>query len=45
MNSIGLNREVYLKLLNVKHDFEKSEGQCISFNDIVEKLIDKNNGK
>jgi len=45
MKSIGLSKAVYLKLQNVKHGFESEEGRSISFNDTVDKLIDKNNGK
>jgi len=43
MKSIGLSDDVYLELLNVKHDFEKQEGRVISYDEIIKKLIDKNN--
>lgn len=45
MRSIGLSNDVYLKLLDTKHDFEKREGRVISYDEIIEELIDKNNGK
>lgn len=43
MKSIGLSDEVYIDLLNVKHGFEKQEGRVISYDEIIKKLIDKNN--
>ena len=45
MKSIGLSINVYRELLQVKHDFEKQEGRVISYDEIIKKLIDKNNGE
>jgi len=42
--TIGISDEVYLELLQAKHDFEKKEGRVISYDEIIKKLIDKNNG-
>lgn len=43
MKSIGISDDVYLELLSVKHAFEKEEGRVISYDEIIKKLIDKNN--
>lgn len=45
MKSIGISDDVYLELLNEKHKFEKEEGRVISYDEIIEKLINKNNCK
>lgn len=44
MKSIGLSDKSYIELLEIKHDFEKKEGRVISYDEIIKKLIDKNNG-
>ena len=44
MKSIGLSDEVYLELLHVKHEYEKQAGEVLSYDKIIKKLIDKNNG-
>lgn len=41
--TIGISDEVYIELLNAKHDFEKREGRVISYDEIIKKLIDNNN--
>lgn len=38
--SIGLTPEVYLELLNTKHDFEKKEGKVLSYDEIIKRLIE-----
>lgn len=43
MKSIGLSDDVYIELLSVKHEFEKQEGRVIAYDEIIKKLIDKNN--
>jgi len=43
MKSIGLSDDVYIELLDVKHNFEKAEGRVISYDEIIKKLIARNN--
>ena len=44
MKSIGISDDVYLDLLQVKHNFEKQEGRVISYDEIIKKLIKRNGG-
>lgn len=39
LKSIGLSEDVYLNLLQTKHNFEKREGRVISYDEIIKKLI------
>jgi len=47
MKSIGISDEVYEQLLNTKHMFEKQKGVVLSFDKIIDILIDgeKKDGK
>jgi predicted CopG family antitoxin len=42
MKSVGLSDGVYEKFLGVKHDYETKENRVISFDEVLEKLIEKN---
>jgi predicted CopG family antitoxin len=42
MKSIGISDDVYLELLEVKHEFEKKEGRVISYDEVIKKLITLN---
>ena len=39
MKSIGLSNEVYTKLLAVKHKLENKEERIISYDEVINKLI------
>lgn len=44
MKSIGISDEIYQRLLNAKHIFEKQEGRILSYDEIIKKLLNNNFG-
>lgn len=44
IKSVALQIEVHKKLLAMRHKFEEEQGRIIGFSEVIEILIDRNNG-